>query len=186
MWYRAWFDGVAYAHSSDGVKWDKPSLGIWDADKWLLEDSGSGYIDVRKAATQKFWVDEKHAAEAGAIFSANLSFFPRSDRGTNNNIVSSPTVAHLGHQAAVVMRDEHETDPHQRYKALHECEMETCMSVSADGFNFKPWRQPNTPITGRAADTYSQLLWDGKQYLLHTRTDFGTDGGWREIRGVRT
>ena len=46
--YRAWFDGVAYAHSSDGVKWDKPNLGIWDADKWLLEDSGMPAFDMSK------------------------------------------------------------------------------------------------------------------------------------------
>jgi len=44
------------------------------------------------------------------------------------------------------------------------------------------------PVTGRAADAWSQILWDEerKRYLLHTREDFGTEGGWREIRGQRT
>ena len=37
------------------------------------------------------------------------------------------------------------------------------------------------------ADTYNTIMWlpERDKYLYITRTDFGTDGGWREIRGIR-
>ena len=39
------------------------------------------------------------------------------------------------------------------------------------------------PISGRAADTYNTLL--ANDTVLLSRKDFGTAGGWREIRGFR-
>jgi hypothetical protein len=43
-------------------------------------------------------------------------------------------------------------------------------------------------VTGRAADTYNQIIWDqsANTYRLFTRTDFGTGGGPGEIRGTRS
>ena len=56
-------------------------------------------------------------------------------------------------------------------------QVQTCLSTSPDGIHFMPANN-GTPVTGRAADTYSQLVWDtsASRYLLYTRTDFGTDG----------
>jgi len=195
MWYRAWFDGVAYAESHDGIKWVKPELGLYDADKHLLEPT-NGHIDMVKAKTEVFWCDEKAAAEAGFAFSVDFNRFPPKRRGRRNNIVASPSLgletgSYLGHQAAAVTLDEGESDPRYKYKVLYECSkpnpVETCLAVSPDGLRFTPWNNASS-ITHRAADTYSQLVWDGatRRHLLYTRTDFGTDGGWREIRGHRT
>jgi len=101
-------------------------------------------------------------------------------------------------------------DGGEKYKSLYECHhAQTCLATSRDGLTWRPWNRAGTgvggsPITGRAADTFSQLVWepdstleppidgDGHglgetsrgRYILHTRTDFGTDGGWREIRGL--
>ena len=36
MWYRPWRVGLAYAESVDGIHWEKPQLGLWDADEQLL------------------------------------------------------------------------------------------------------------------------------------------------------
>jgi hypothetical protein len=57
---------------------------------------------------------------------------------------------------------------------------------SADGFHWVPYNN-GEPVTGRAADTTNQLLWDeeAKVYRLFTRTDFGARGGPDEIRGTR-
>jgi len=42
-------------------------------------------------------------------------------------------------------------------------------------------------VTGRAADTFNQILWDpiAKRYLLITRTDLGAEGGRQESRATR-
>merc|ERR1711977_661974 len=54
MWYRAWFDGVAYAESQDGIHWQKPELGIYDVDQHL-RDPQTGYVDPVKAREELFW-----------------------------------------------------------------------------------------------------------------------------------
>lgn len=58
---------------------------------------------------------------------------------------------------------------------------------SADGIH---WTADNggQPITFRAADSYNQILWDGKARLhrLFTRSDFGPAGGEAELRGTRS
>ena len=154
------------------------------------------------------------AAEAGFAFSVDFNRFGPKHRGRRNNIVATPSLgretgsylghqaaysnpnpdltlnrSHLGYQAAAVTLDTDEPDPRYRYKALYECSkpnpVETCLAVSPDGLRFRPWNNASS-ITGRAADTYSQLVWDqaNRRHLLYTRTDFGTDGGWRELVGT--
>jgi len=55
---------------------------------------------------------------------------------------------------------------------------------SPDGIHWTPYNN-GKPVTGRASDSYNQVLWDegAKTYRLLTRTDFGRDGS--EIRGSR-
>ncbi|MBC7852968.1 MAG: hypothetical protein IAF94_05995, partial [Pirellulaceae bacterium] len=61
------------------------------------------------------------------------------------------------------------------------------IATSSDGIQWTPLNG-GKPVTGRAADTYNQVLWDGdaKTYRLFTRTDFGAAGGKTELRGTRS
>lgn len=88
--------------------------------------------------------------------------------------------------------DPHETDPDHRYKAAYRPLESTtlphaaCLAHSPDGLHWTPYNNGH-PVTGRAADTLSQLVWDNRAqlYRLFTRTDFGAGGGPTEYRGAR-
>jgi len=71
--------------------------------------------------------------------------------------------------------DPHETDPAHRYKCCwgHPRKIRACLGHSADGLRWTPYNN-GEPVTGRAADTHSQLMWDedAKVYRLFTRTDY--------------
>ena len=62
----------------------------------------------------------------------------------------------------------------------------TALAYSPDGLRWS-YYNGGRPITGRAADTINQVLWDpyAAVYRLYTRTDYGTSGGKGEIRGAR-
>jgi hypothetical protein len=78
----------------------------------------------------------------------------------------------------------------EKYKAAYNpgdpWDCEAAIAYSSDGIH---WRAYNSgePVTGRAADTHNQILWDpiGCRYLLLTRTDLGTGGGLTEDRATR-
>ena len=60
------------------------------------------------------------------------------------------------------------------------------IGYSPDGIRwngYNKWRS----VTGRAADTMNQILWDpiARRYMLLTRTDLGAEGGKREDRATR-
>lgn len=61
------------------------------------------------------------------------------------------------------------------------------IAFSNDGLLFYPLNDEK-PVTGRAADTHNQLMFDPlkKNFRLSTRTDFGDWGGPGEVRGTRT
>jgi hypothetical protein len=84
--------------------------------------------------------------------------------------------------------DPHETDPAHRYKACYgnRHKDRACLAHSPDGIHWTPYHG-GEPVTGRAADTCNQLLWnsDAKVYRLFTRTDFGSNAGANQIRGTR-
>lgn len=63
---------------------------------------------------------------------------------------------------------------------------QTRLGYSADGIRWKFYNNAQ-PVTGRAADTNNQILWDPlkKRYLLQCRQDFAGGGGLGEHRGVR-
>lgn len=52
MWYHAWWKGVGYAESSDGLSWEKPELGLLDLDALLLDPTGA--FDPLKASRVEF------------------------------------------------------------------------------------------------------------------------------------
>lgn len=66
----------------------------------------------------------------------------------------------------------------------HPQEMKACVGFSDDGVI---WRYYNggDPVTGRAADTHNQVLWDKYRnyYRLYTRQDYGNESN--EVRGTR-
>jgi hypothetical protein len=93
-----------------------------------------------------------------------------------------------GDYTLAVEIDPHETDAKHRYKAGYDAPgMAAGVAHSADGITWMPYND-GKPVTGRAADTYNQILWDpiAKNYRLFTRTDFGDAGGPGEIRGTRS
>ena len=65
--------------------------------------------------------------------------------------------------------DAHEMDPQHKYKSAygHPTKIMACLAHSPDGFRWTPYNDGN-PVTGRAADTSNQLLWDedAKVYRL--------------------
>jgi hypothetical protein len=84
--------------------------------------------------------------------------------------------------------DPHETDPAHRYKACYgdRRKARACLAHSPDGIRWTSYNG-GEPVTGRAADTCNQLLWDADAnvYRLFTRSDFGSNAGTGEIRGTR-
>lgn len=108
------------------------------------------------------------------------------DGNTKNNIIDNKLG--LGYAFSCFI-DPHETDPAHKYKCVwgHPQKIRACLGHSPDGLRWTPYNHGN-PVTGRAADTHSDLLWDeGAQvYRLFTRTDFQRRiGAEMEVRGHR-
>ena len=85
--------------------------------------------------------------------------------------------------------DPHETDPAHKYKCCwgHPRKIRACLGYSPDGIHWTPYNN-GEPVTGRAADTHSQLLWDedAQLYRLFTRTDYHRHlRANMEVRGSR-
>ena len=86
--------------------------------------------------------------------------------------------------------DPNEKDPSHKYKAAVGAAKgdgtTTSLAYSPDGLRWR-YYDGGRPITGRAADTINQVLWDpyAKVYRLYTRTDYGSGGGKGEIWGTR-
>jgi hypothetical protein len=157
MWYHPWAYAVAYAESDDGLHWRKPTLNMYD-------------FSVERA---------QNKAETDAGFSPREGA-PLDWRGKQNNIIG------FFGDGFTCFLDPHETDPAHRYKACYGQipKICACLAHSPDGIHWTPYNK-GEPVTGRASDTYNQLLWDedAKTYRLLTRTDCNRDGA--EIRGSR-
>ena len=75
----------------------------------------------------------------------------------------------------------------EKYKAAYNPGNTKCaIAYSEDGIHWNGYNGGKS-VTGRAADTFNQILWDpiGKCYLLLTRTDIGDEGGLLESRSSR-
>ena len=78
----------------------------------------------------------------------------------------------------------------EKYKAAYNpgdpWDSEAAIAHSSDGIHWKGYNE-GAPVTGRAADTHNQILWDpiDSRYLLLTRTDLGAGGGKKEVRATR-
>jgi hypothetical protein len=93
-----------------------------------------------------------------------------------------------GDYTLAVEIDPHSGDPGRRFLGGYDAPgMAAGMAHSADGITWTP-DNDGRPVTGRAADSYNQVLWDplAQTYRLFTRTDFGTPGGATELRGTRS
>jgi hypothetical protein len=75
----------------------------------------------------------------------------------------------------------------EKYKAAFNPGNTRCaIAHSADGIHWKSYNDGES-VTGRAADTFNQILWDpiAERYMLLTRTDLGAEGGLEESRATR-
>jgi hypothetical protein len=75
----------------------------------------------------------------------------------------------------------------EKYKAAYNPGNAMCaLAYSADGIHWTGYNDGES-VTGRAADTHNQILWDpiGNRYLLMTRSDLGATGGLTEDRASR-
>ena len=108
---------------------------------------------------------------------SNLITFRGKTQGTfyESSFMIDPTV-HWGHP--------------EKYKAVYNpgdpYEVAAAIAHSADGIHWTGYND-GKPATGRAADTYNQILWDpiGKRYMFLTRTDLADIGGLKESRSSR-
>lgn len=127
----------------------------------------------------KLWWRKRNGGYAYATSADGLHFETHADV-TGINFAGDYTLA--------VTIDPHETDPEHRYKAAYDAPgMAAGLAHSADGIRWTPYHN-GQPVTGRAADTYNQIIWDedARTYRLFTRTDFGPPGGSSEWRGTRS
>ena len=75
----------------------------------------------------------------------------------------------------------------EKFKAAYNPGNTMCaLAYSSDGFDWTGYND-GKPATGRAADTYNQILWDpiGNRYMFLTRTDLADIGGIKESRASR-
>lgn len=75
----------------------------------------------------------------------------------------------------------------EKYKAAFNPGNTQCaIGHSPDGIHWTSYNDGNS-VTGRAADTFNQILWDpiALRYMLLTRTDLGARGGLEESRATR-
>ncbi len=135
---------------------------------WADRDSGIGYAE----SNDGFRWDKPHVGE-----------------GRTDNLIYRAHGIRRG-QGFGCCYDPHETDPAHRYKSAFDCgsisNTRAGLAHSPDGIRWTDYNR-GQPVTGRAADTHNQILWDEKAglYRLSTRTDFGTAGGKGEVRGNR-
>jgi hypothetical protein len=111
--------------------------------------------------------------------------------GRRTNLISYRGADHGTFFESAVMIDPTVPWGHpEKYKAAYNpgdpWDCEAAIAYSSDGIH---WRAYNNgePVTGRAADTFNQIIWDpiARRYMLITRTDLGTEGGATEERAAR-
>lgn len=136
MWYWATKRHVAYAHSTNGVEWFKPSLGAVNLGP--LEGgegihTADGRWDTQRAVEMGYFSTElSDYRDAGYPLKMKMLGWPhpwREEwRGVSNNLVTGLT------SHATVMRDPNDRTGAARYKALYECHhAQTCLATSPDG-----------------------------------------------------
>lgn len=179
-------------------KWNG-SQPLMTADRpWEQPDFGfAGYVSlVHTGSLFRMWYGAHYTEQEGYVHAyaesddgihwrkphLGLHPFPAGSQNKTNNLVFS----HGG--GFCCSFDPHETDPAHRYKAAygHKRKICACLAHSPDGLHWTPYNS-GEPVTGRASDSWNQILWDedAKAYRLFTRTDFGEGGGDREYRGTR-
>ena len=136
----------------------------------VLYDEGRFKLWFRKPGTQGFGYAESDDG---------LQFEKRAEL-TGINFAGDYTLA--------VEIDPLASDADHRFIAGYDAPgMAAGVAHSADGIAWTPYND-GLPVTGRAADTYNQVLRDPLTggWRLFTRTDFGSAGGGGEVRGTRS
>lgn len=94
----------------------------------------------------------------------------------------------LNNHFAVMRNEQPGHSPEHRYLGAFPVrgEVKAGLAVSTDGLTWRPLSD-GKPVTGRAADTQNQLLWDpiAERFRLWTREDLGGGGGATENRATR-
>ena len=153
--------------------------------RWDDPSAFGGYLTVlRNQPADKFQMWYMAGEENGIGYAESEDGIhwtkPRVSSDGKTNIVFNAR----GHMSVSI--DPHETDPRHRYKAAYYGPgVMAALAHSADGIHWSSYND-GQPVTGRAADTHNQILWDplARVYRLYTRSDFGDDdvNEWRGNR----
>ena len=131
---------------------------------------GEEYTGYAESENGIDWIKPKISADG----QSNLISFRGADYGTffEAAVMIDPTVP-WGHP--------------EKYKAAYNPGNTMCaIGYSSDGINWHGYNDGNS-VTGRAADTFNQIIWDpiAGRYMLITRSDLGAEGGEAEYRAAR-
>ena len=167
----------------DVVKHPRPVL-LPDR-RWDDPSAFGGYLTVlRDEPADKFQMWYMAGEKNGVGYAESQDGIhwtrPRVSSDGKSNIIFDAR----GHMSVSI--DPHETDPRHRYKAAYYGPgVMAALAHSADGIHWSSYNK-GQPVTGRAADTHNQILWDplARVYRLYTRSDFGDDdvNEWRGNR----
>jgi hypothetical protein len=145
---------------------------VWNDQRQLFQmiygaSGGTGYAESKDGIT---WTKPLISADG----KSNLITYRRKTQGTfyEASFMIDPTVP-WGHP--------------EKCKAAYNPGNTMCaLAYSADGIHWTGYNDGNS-VTGRAADTHNQILWDSieNRYMLLTRTDLGAIGDLKESRASR-
>ena len=163
-----------------------------------LPESGGYYEFGRRLSVlwnerdQKFQMLYRACGESFTAYAESLDGLewtkPKVSRDGNSNLIT-----HRGRDSKTFYEASFMIDPTlpwghpEKYKsAFNPGNTKCAIGYSADGIHWTSYNDGES-VTGRAADTFNQILWDsiGNRYLLLTRTDLGADGGLLESRATR-
>lgn len=127
--------GVCYAESKDGIKWEKPNLGIIE-----FNGSKNNNIVVR---------------DYSYVNMNKYNYVPNTNDSFKTLIADNGMFC--GPVGTGIFKDLHEYDPMKRYKMFGKFHETICVSFSKDGLN---WENPIPCLEIDAtADTHSNALW---------------------------
>lgn len=147
---------------------------VWNDKKQIFQmlyrASGEGLTGYAESSDGINWIKPLISGDG----TSNLITYRGKNRGTfyEASFMIDPTVP-WGHP--------------EKYKAAFNPGNVRCaIAHSKDGIHWIGYNEGKS-VTGRAADTFNQILWDpiNNRYMLLTRTDLGDEGGLKESRATR-
>jgi len=147
---------------------------VWNARRQIFQmlyrACGEGFTGYAESDDGIHWTKPLISADG----KSNLITYRGKNKGTfyEASFMIDPTVP-WGHS--------------EKYKAaFNPGNVKCAIAHSVDGIHWTGYNNGNS-VTGRAADTFNQILWDPivERYMLITRTDLGDIGGLGESRASR-